>query len=354
MLSRFSSRINSLIEPFWNVNGPYMDTVMSTRARLVRNIDHFPFPGAADDDESQVLLSYMQDVLNKSYSGEVVIHPLSGFSPLERQVLREGSVISPAMQESLNSMLATSDSFRGQIFLNDRDHLRFQSITQGLNVQAARDAVFAMEESLEAHLGYAWSDNFGYLTANPAHAGTGLKVSVLMHLPALSITGRIASENARIRELHTTLEKVANTGDNHVALYHLTTTDSMGMEENEMCELLQETVMDLSIAEDNARDYLREKKWLETEDRIYRARGILSWCRRIGFQEAMEYLSMLRFGVVLALVKNVAISTINDIMVHIQEGMLRISALPDDSNLPVDVMRAEYIHERMSDLDVNV
>lgn len=269
--------------------------VISTRVRLARNLDKTPFPAALDDKKkaevtkrlySSVLES--NSVLSKDFEGV----ELDKLSAQEKTALAEEHLISPQMLEGKgHSVLINKDKTMSIMFMEE-DHIRLQVIMGGLHLDEAYDAADKVDDVIEESLTYAFDERFGYLTACPTNAGTGMRASVMMHLPALVMTGNISRVLQSISGVGVAVRGLYGEGTNaDGCMYQISNQITMGLTEHEIIEKLKTVVSKVSDMEKQARETLRQKHQDALEDKLFRSYGILKYARSISSQEAKTMLS---------------------------------------------------------------
>jgi protein arginine kinase len=330
--------------------GPAQDVIVSTRARLARNLAAFRFPGRMAEGEEEALRAKVREAFAADPELSVTLAPieLSSLGPRERQALAERSLVSPNYAlEGANPVFSSHDE-RLCAIVNEIDHLRVSAFEPGLALAAALRGAEGIESRLERRLAFAASEDIGYLTTELRNLGTGLRVSALLHLPALVETGFL--EKALKAVMGLGLEARGFFGTEGVSLgslYQVANLSSIGSSESELVLLIERTASQLAEFERKAREELLKQKKLEVLDAVYRAQGILLSARKMGYQEAVELLSRLRLGVCLGVIQGPAPRQLDELICRAQKSHLQLS-LPEglaDVDTVVEEARATLLRE---------
>ncbi|MCX5786670.1 MAG: hypothetical protein NTX59_13395 [Elusimicrobia bacterium] len=283
-----------------NSRGSCPEMIFSTRVRFARNFSGFPFPHRA---HASSLLS-ARDLAFKAvkacgfFPGSCYLKTET-LSPFEKQILAERHHISHALSAMIRPAgVVISGDESLSVMVNEEDHLRVQSIVAGLAIEEAFAAAEKLESSLGRILPYACSDKFGCLTASPANAGTGLRVSCLAHLPALSRLGYIPETLESLSSLGVTARGIYGEGTYILGdFYQISNAVCLGKSEEEFCRSLDRAIKNLISREISAREtLLKGGDRLKTEDAVYRAYGMLKNARLMSYQEFMRHVSLVRLG----------------------------------------------------------
>jgi protein arginine kinase len=335
------------------------DIVLSSRVRLARNFRRYPFPHKAS---SQELLSVRQRLFGALNSTAETPGGLSGaqfllfeeFSTWERQSLIDRYLTSREhIQDEAGRGLAATPDASLCVLANEEDHLRLQSLLPGLQLDVAFSQVDKLDDVLEAHFdgrtAFAYSDRFGYLASCPTNAGTGLRASVMLHLPALEIAGRLDKTRRWAEARGLVLRGTFGEGSKVWGhLHQLSNQGAMGVEEAEVLLDVERAAREICDMERSARASLPEKHGVDVRDGIARAFGTLRYARRISCREASEALSLLRLGHEENWVKGLTRQRFNELMVWIRPAYLQVlhaRTLPTDER---DTLRAELLRPHLS------
>lgn len=282
--------------------GPSGDIVFSSRVRLARNIADIPF-GTAMTPEQQAL------VIDKAKAAlpHMKFIDFSAMSHLQRQALCECHLTSPEMIENKKRCgILTNESCTECIMLNEEDHIRIQAMAPGFDPYACLDAANRLDDELEKAVDYGFHKDFGYLTCCPTNVGTGMRASVMMHLPALSSTGRLEVIIRSLSKLGVTVRGLYGEGSRAQGnIYQISNQVTLGSTEEETIEKLTHLVNDIIEKERTLGQNLYSQDKFRFEDKIMRSYGILTNARILSSAETANLLSDVRWGVNLGIIKNV-------------------------------------------------
>ncbi|MFD2707325.1 protein arginine kinase [Salibacterium lacus] len=349
-LQRF---ISEAISPWMKSGtGPDSDIVLSTRIRLARNMEHYPFPVFASPETAEAVLDHT--------AGEFSSIQLQAGSSLERlnmddlnsnekKVLVEKHLISPYLAERSQSgavMLSPDESV--SIMLNEEDHIRMQSLFRGFQLSEGLDFSNKLDDWTEEKITYAFDEKRGYLTSCPTNVGTGMRASVMMHLPALVMTRQLNRILPAIHQLGLVVRGIYGEGSEARGnLFQISNQMTLGKPEEDIVEDLKGVVTQIIRQERMARDALMRSSRTYMEDKVFRSFGILKNSRIMESKEATERLSDVRLGIDLDLIKGISGNILNELMILTQPGFLQQYAEKELRADERDVRRAALIRERM-------
>jgi len=332
-------------------SGPESDIVISSRVRLARNLSHFPFLTRANEAQRAEIHDAIRQALARlglSENGHCYVD-LAETTELTSRFLLERHLISRE--------LANGTGGRGVLFnrsemlavmVNEEDHLRIQAIRAGFEVNRAYAEISAIDDELDEQLEFAFSEDFGYLTACPTNVGTGMRASVMLHLPALVFTKQVDKVFASVTKINLAVrgfygEGTQASGD----FYQISNQITLGTSEQEVFDLLERVVPKIVTYEREVRDHLLDKDLLSLKDRVSRHFALLKSAHIITSEQTMEYLSSVRLGVNLGLLDDVDISTVNELFILTQPAHLqRLEKRDLDAN-ERDATRAAFIRRRL-------
>ncbi len=307
-------------------SGPQSDVVISSRIRLARNLVQFPFLSMATADQKQRVLDLVAASLREiPLASALTVVDLTKVEPVDRALLVERHLISKELADGdWPRGVAYSGNETISLMINEEDHLRTQALRSGMELSDAWRQIDALDDALEQKLDFAFSAQLGYLTACPTNVGTGIRVSVMLHLPALVITREIekvfqavAKVNLAVRGLYG--EGTQASGD----FYQISNQRSLGKSEPQIIEQLSAIVPRIVEYEKMARQKLLAENRATLEDRIWRAYGQLRTARTISSEETMHLLSAVRMGVNLGLITDLSIDAVNQLFIHAQPAHLQ-------------------------------
>lgn len=324
------------------------DVVCSTRVRLARNLKQFPFPARATDKQLEAVEQSVKDALlsgNSILSKEFRFIPLDNISEEEAVSLVERHIVSPEfISDRHGKAVLISEDESISIMINEEDHLRIQVLREGLSLKEAAETADRIDTLLSETLDFAYDPEFGYLTQCPTNLGTGMRVSVMLHLPALTENGAMPRISSNLSKLGLTLRGTYGEGSKIIgALYQLSNQITLGLSENEAIENLRSITVQLMEEERKARSQMSEN--IAWQDKIDRAAGIMKTARVLSSSEFMELLSYIRFGLSTGVLQGVSTEELNTLMVNAQPATLMAKAgKPLDENQR-DVIRANMARE---------
>lgn len=329
-----SSHFNAI--PRWMRRyGNDCDVVISSRIRLARNFNKHPFPHKASAGEliemRQIVLELLLELSETNNLLENAgILPFEEFADWERQSLVERHLTSAdhITQELGRAMVALPDASLS-LLINEEDHLRLQSLLPGLQLDTAFSLATKLDDLLEKQCegDFAFDENFGYLTACPTNAGTGLRASVMLHLPALELTERLTEAKQMASDQGFVLRGTFGEGTKPYGhLYQISNQITLGQDEDSIILNVGDTVLQIVEMEREVRAGLAESKSKLAQDAIGRAYGTLSFARQIDYYESSTHLSLLRFGMHLNWVKGLSHQRFNELMVSIRPACLQVKS----------------------------
>jgi protein arginine kinase len=338
-----------------NATGPDSDIVLSTRIRLARNLLNFRFSLRTDPEDREAVLSLARAAAEKTpqlQAGSVVVVP--GLPSIERQVLLERHLISKDLMAHAESadghaalLLASDRSL--SVMANEEDHLRLQGLLSGFRLHDAWRMVDDLDQGLSARLPYAFHPEFGYLTSCPTNVGTGLRASVLVHLPGLVLTQEIGRVLQGIAQVGLTFRGLYGEGSEVVGnFFQISNQTTLGKSEEDLIDHLQKVVQTVIEYERRARSVLMRDAPAVIEDKVWRAYGLLRYARSMTFEEVMNLLSGIRLGVGLKLLSRPRVYTLNQIMIFTQTAHLQLAAGRSLSSTETDVQRAAYVRSALA------
>ncbi|MEZ6183442.1 MAG: protein arginine kinase [Planctomycetota bacterium] len=330
--------------------GPDHDIVMSTRIRLARNVIRFPFLSRIEPEAKTDLEQFLRRELERADLGEVGYQNLDEASQLDRDCLVERHLIS---RDHANGRGDRGVALEAQgtlsVMVNEEDHLRIQVLRSGLQTSAAFRHILDVDQRLEARLDYAYSPEFGYLTACPSNVGTGMRVSVMLHLPALVITKKVEKVFNAVSKINLAVRGFFGEGTHSQGdFYQISNQITLGRSEEEILTSISDYVPHIVEFERNMRNRLLSESRRAIEDRVYRALGLLQHARLISSEETMEYLSAVRMGVNLGLIDWLSIAEVNELFLNTQPAHLQKHCGRQLESAERDASRADYLRERLA------
>lgn len=330
--------------------GPHSEIVMTSRIRLARNLRGWPFPGWASERKRMELLesvrpvvaglALMKDGFNEEYSS---------LNKTRKQVLVERHLVSREHAARSSGCAVVIDRRQSvAIMLNEEDHLRMQGIRAGLDLRTAYDMINSVDSELERELSYAYDQRLGYLTACPTNLGTGMRASVMLHLPALALTDQIKQVMNAVHKIGLAVRGLYGEGTEALGnLFQVSNQHTLGETEAELISRIEGVAEHIVQAENNAREKLRLESPMMLHDQIGRAYATLRYAHILNSKEALNYLSLLRLGADLDIISGCDRSLIDMLLLEIQPAHLQLAARKDLSPEERDSRRAEITRERL-------
>lgn len=339
-----------------DADGPSSDIVLSTRVRLARNLRDAPFGLKAPRSDREAVLAQTTAAARETSalrgSSRLVMSELTEPARrllLERHLIsRELAGEDGAAPLAYSALILAGGESLGMM-INEEDHLRLQSLASGLRLREAWRKVDALDEELSSRLQYAFHPEFGYLTSCPTNVGTGLRASVLVHLPGLVLTQEIGRVLQGIAQVGLTFRGLYGEGSEVVGnFFQISNQTTLGKSEEELVDHLQKIVQQVIEYEQKARAVLLRDAPTVIEDKVWRAYGLLRYAHSISFEEVMNLLSGVRLGVGLKLIPGLSVYTLNQIMIFAQSAHLERAAGASLAGGEADIHRATYIRRLLA------
>lgn len=310
----------------WLAAGAETGTVVSSRIRLARNFRGAAFPGWAGEEECERIWQQMRPILLELKS----LAPSFAFSmgeleEFERMILFERHLISGEMaQRRRGSGLVATSNETCSVMVNEEDHLRLQGMTPGLALQQIWQRMNALDDEIEAKVRYAFSPRLGYLTACPTNVGTGLRASVMLHLPGLALMNELNPVAKGLTKIGLAVRGLWGEGTEAVGnMFQVSNQITLGDREENIVRNIEQIVLELVEHEKNARIRLLEKREIVLRDHVGRALGILSHAHLLDSKEALNLLSGLRLGIDLGILRGVDRSAVDGLLLLTQPAHLQ-------------------------------
>ncbi len=329
--------------------GPYSDIVISSRVRLARNVSSIPFKYWASPDQERQLITLVKDACHaSSYFKGSLFFNLLGLTRTERYFLLERHLISKEHAEYKGERaLSVTHGETLSVMINEEDHLRIQSLFPGFQVMEAWRLADKIDSEFEHRLDYAFSNQYGYLTACPTNVGTGMRASIMIHLPCLVLTKQINDILESISKLGLAVrglygEGTAATGD----FFQISNQVTLGLSEEDIIDNIEKICRQILEHEISARDRLYQKEKIRLEDRVWRAYGLLKSARIINYNETIQLLSALRLGKSLDFL-DITREQLNDIFLYTQPSHLQFIEKKKLIPFERDIKRADLIRKTL-------
>ncbi len=328
--------------------GPDFDVVVSSRIRLARNLEEYPFPAKCTDAQRSEVISAVSHAL--AAADLATIDPAAKTSA-ELKSLVEKHYISPEFAaESAPRALMLDEDRQSAVMIGEEDHVRIQTLASGFALREAYETAIKLDEMLDAGANIAYSESLGYLTRCPTNLGTGMRASVMLHLPALKLAGKLPSLIRNLTKLGITVRGIYGEGsDSAGALYQISNSVTLGQTEDEILEKLEGVVRRVIESERHLRDTLKSDSFARLCDRVMRARGILQSAYLLTTAEFMELWSDVRLGAASGLLDTVDTVKLTRLMIGAMPSTLLTTCevSEDTPESELAVLRAKYVRENI-------
>lgn len=323
-------------------NGPESDVVVSTRIRFARNINGYKYTSRATEEE-------LKNIQNIFKEGNIVpglsYINIEDLDELMRMSLVEKHIISrDLLKQKYGAVLLNADEDIC-VMINEEDHIRIQALKPGLNLEGALEEAEKVDAVIDDKIDYAYGELYGHLTACPTNLGTGLRASVMLHLPALRITGKIGKVIDVVNKVNINVRGVYGEGSDAIGdLFQVSNKVSLGLTNLEIINNVRAVVNKLIEQERQAREFLKSRG-IDFEDRICRDYGTLSCARKLTYSEAEKLISMVKLGVSMGIITDIDAQKVNEINIISKPATLQKYAKETLIGKDLDIKRAEFIQK---------
>ncbi len=333
------------------VQPPYSDVIISSRVRLARDFVKIPFPHKASPEDAVGVVNSVADVVKKEgiFNGMELLY-MDRMDDLQRRLLVEDHLISPEHAMGNGGRAVMLDD-RGivSIMINEEDHLRFQCILPGLQLMDALDIAAKMERDMGKHIEYAFDSQLGFLTAWPTNVGTGMRASVMVHLPAFVLSGRISNLITSVNKVGLAIRGVYGEGSASLGdMFQVSNQITLGPSEEEIVDNVEKIAGFIFDEEMKLREEMYKNERLKVEDKVWRALGILQNARSISMKEASNLLSLVRMGVTLEILPYIDTGMLNMLFLAIQPAHVLLGEEKMLSKAEMDIKRASVVRETLN------
>ncbi len=330
--------------------GPEEDVVISSRIRLARNLNNYQFPQQMNlkDAESVTdeILNAAKDSIDSGYYKFIKIKDLDY---LDKGFYVEKHLISPELVKNpMKSSVLLRDDEKVGIMINEEDHIRMQILSSGLNLEESWRLCSEIDDDLEEKLDYAFDEKLGYLTSCPTNVGTGLRASVMLHLPCLVFTRYINNIIQAVNQVGLTVRGLYGEGSEALGnLFQISNQTTLGETEEEMIQKLKNVAYQIINKERDIRNGFVSRRKMEIEDRVFRSYGVLKYVRIISSREAMKLLSDVKLGAEIGLIEDVNMKDISNLMILTQPASLQKCFKKEMAKEERDIKRAQLIRDKI-------
>lgn len=332
-------------------NAAQSELVLSSRVRLARNLENRTFTHCADPAELAAVRSEVRNAIADAPSmSDAILIDMDETSEPERMVLAERRLISQEMVRNyVNRSLAVLPRETLSVMINEEDHLRLQSFASGLSLGDAFSRLNALDDELDASLDFAFSEQFGYMTACTTNVGTGLRASAMLHLPGLVHNGDIRQVIDGLRHVKLSVRGSYGEGSEVSGnFFQISNSITLGLSESDIVASMESHVRKVLEFEQKARDALLKEARSLLEDKVWRSYGILRSARLLTSREAMGMISYVRLGIGLGLITELTLADVNEMLIMIQPMHLQFLYDAVMSSEERDRSRADYVRSKLA------
>lgn len=329
--------------------------IISSKIRLARNWNEYVFPSRLSKEDSQEMVKRLCDSLadlGEQDGRNYVTVYRDELSELDLRALKERRVVNASVLDRKAPMaLMVSEKEDVSLVFNGTDHIRIQALSMGLHLQELLKDANQVDDFVNARISYAYDEKYGYLTSFPTNVGTGMRASVLVHLPSLSLGKRFSTILSNMGRFGVSIRGAYGEGrENFGSVYEVTNQKTMGQTEKELAELVGKVAQQLNDQENQVRALTLKNHQLEREDEIYKSYGVLRYARRLAMKEAMTYLSQLMAGLSDGVIQTAEPCSVYRLMLGIQTANLQKLSDRPLGKEELDVARAQYLREELPEL----
>src|SRR5687768_2727494 len=333
-------------------NGPMSEIVISSRIRLARNLSGYPFLTKCSRHQRHAVETKVRETILAAQIGPQTFYvDLEAAPEVDRQLLVERHLISKphASAEGARGVAIAEDE-TVSIMVNEEDHLRIQVLRSGLQLEEAWEQINAIDDKIESKLDFAFHPRFGYLTACPTNVGTGIRVSVMLHLPALKLTNEIEKVFRAAKEMRLAVRGLYGEGTEAIGdFFQVSNQTTLGQSEDEILSSFKSNVIPSIVKyEQKARRVLKNDRLSALDDKVWRALGLLENARAISSEETLFLLSHLRMGIILERVKHIDLETVNELFIASQSALLQKRQGQRLEGERRSIARADFIRQRLN------
>ena len=331
-------------------DGPDSDVVVSSRVRLARNLRGMPFPQQANEEQMASVFAQIRAAVEATPSiGPTEILPLQELLPMERQLVVEEHLTSPQhVQNVENRAIVLNRDKSVSVMVNEDDHLRIQTILPGFQTDEALRLASATDDAVEETVDYAFDETLGYLCACPTNVGTGLRASVMVHLPALAMVGMVGQVLGAVSKVGVAVRGAYGEGTEAVGnMFQISNQVTMGRAEDEIVAHLKAVCGQLADSERNARNAIVSDAKNQLEDRVWRSYGLLTNARIVSSDEAVRLISDVKLGSDLGIIPGLDPSFFTVLSVDIMPAHVQKFVGKELAAWERDMYRATLIRERL-------
>jgi protein arginine kinase len=313
--------------PFDNDHAPDIDVVLSSRARLARNLEGFPFVHRSSVPDCNEVASLVSQICtHQNGNSHLEWLDLAELEDSTTGIFVERNLVSQELAKASHPRaIAVGPELSRSVMVNEEDHVRIQSIRPGVQLKETLQDVQHLDLQIEEYIAYAFNEQLGFLTACPTNVGTGARLSVMLHLPALRIIKDLKRVQKACEGMSLAIRGYRGEGSKIIAdLFQVSNQVTLGYTQEQLCSILADDFLPPVIDwERKARETIIENQREKLEDQTFRALGILQNARILKLHEAMQYLGNIRLGICTGVINNIELKTVNQLLIEIHPSHLR-------------------------------
>jgi protein arginine kinase len=338
------------VGPWMRGSGPQSDIVISSRVRLARNVAEFPFIMRCNEfDRANIEATVSRRLREMPIASTCDYFNVATLKAVDRQYLVERQLISRELSENQGArgvLVDRDENF--SVMINEEDHLRIQVMRSGLDFEGAFQQIEVLDDAIDEKVCYAFHSQYGYLTACPTNVGTGMRVSVMLHLPALVLTKQIEKVFRSLQKINLAVRGLYGEGSQAMGdFYQISNQITLGRSEYELIKQVGDVVPVIISYERKARHFLLQDSRDDLQRQVRKALGTLQKAGQISSEETMHLLSKVRLGVNLGLINDLDIPTINRLFVYTQPAHLQKMRGSEMDTTQRNKARAVYLHSQL-------
>jgi protein arginine kinase len=323
------------------------DIVITSRIRLARNIKNYKLPVKMNEEEADKVIQEVNNAINR-INLNYKLKYIKDLSDVQKSALIENHLISPALAEKDKAAFMLSPDNKVSIMINEEDHIRIQTLEKGMSLKKCWDISNKIDDVIEETVDYAFDRELGYITSCPTNIGTGMRASVMIHLPALSITNQIEKLLYGVSQLGVAVRGVYGEGTKSLGhLYQISNQGTLGASEETLIDKISQIVNQIVEKEQRTREHLIKNNFEELEDEFYRAYGLLTNARKMTTEESMKLISLIKLGRDMNMINVAENKDLYELMTKIQPSNLSFIVDKELQPKERDSKRAEIIRNEL-------
>jgi len=336
---------------WYTCEGPQNDIIISTRVRVARNLKNYPFAPKLSVQGAEEIINLVWEAL-APVQKDFTLYRIDNLPPVKQQTLIEKHLISPNLTGNFPRAAIINKEETISIMVNEEDHIRIQCLSAGFVPDETFKTASRIDDLIGENLEYAFHEKFGFLTSCPTNTGTGLRISAMVHLPAIAVSGRISGLLSQAIKSGMTVRGLYGEGsDAQGNFYQISNQITLGFSEEELIEKFNKIVLSVCEVENALRKELKKNIPIKLQDKIMRSFGLMKYAYMISGKEFLNHLSDVRMGIYLGILKPISLSKLTKLLVTTMPAMIcGNSSLSEEER---DLKRAKIIYETLFKGDEN-